>query len=231
MNVFVLCTGRCGSTTLIEACHHITNYTSSHESRTGMLGKERLNFPPNHIEADNRLTWILGRLEKAYGDNAIYVHMRRDVQATAESFVKRYDNGGIMQAYRTGGILMNLPLHADPMQVALDYCDTVNSNVEAFLSNKTKKMEFRLEHAKEDFVELCNFIDAEVDMTAALAEFDKAHNASAKRRPVSYRRKLKAMVSSLNALRNPGRLLGVAFAAQMFVANWSNSPYAEMAGV
>ena len=224
MNVFVLCTGRCGSTTLIEACKHISNFTSDHESRTGLLGSERLNYPENHIEADNRLTWVLGRLEKAYGDNAIYVHMKRDVKTTAASFVHRYDNGGIMSAYRSGGILMDLPLHADPMQVAMDYCDTVNSNVEAFLRNKTRKMEFRLENAKADFVLFCELIGAEVDMPAALAEFDKAHNASSKRRPVSYRRKIKAMVSSLSSLRMPGRLFGYVCLAQALVANAVDVP-------
>jgi len=180
-----------------------------------MLGRERLNFPVNHIEADNRLTWFLGRLEKTYGDDAVYVHMKRDAGAVAESFVKRYDNGGIMRAYRTGGILMDLPEQADPLRVAMDYCDTVNSNIEAFLSNKTKKMEFRLETGKEDFVAFCQLIGAEVDMDAALAEFDNTHNASAKRPIHSYRRKLRSMLRSLSSLRLPSRLLGYAFLAQI----------------
>ncbi len=56
MDVFVLCTGRCGSTTFIKACAHITNYTAAHESRTGLLGSDRLDYPGKHIEADNRLS-------------------------------------------------------------------------------------------------------------------------------------------------------------------------------
>jgi hypothetical protein len=142
-----------------------------------------MNFPENHIEADNRLSWMLGRLEKAYGDNAFYVHLSRNTAATAASFVKRY-NFGIMRAYRTGGILINLPSNADPMSVALDYCDTVNSNIEAFLSNKTRKMEFRLENAKADFASFCSYIGAEVDLKAALAEFDHTYNASTEHAPV-----------------------------------------------
>lgn len=76
MNIFVLNTGRCGSTTLIKACRHITNYSEAHESRCAMLGRERLNYPPNHIEADKRLVWLLGRLDKEYGDDALYVHLK-----------------------------------------------------------------------------------------------------------------------------------------------------------
>ncbi len=87
MNVFVLCTGRCGSSTFIEACHHIANYTSAHESRSSLLGAERLAYPAQHIEADNRLSWLLGRLDAAYGDSAFYVHLQRNHPDTAASFV------------------------------------------------------------------------------------------------------------------------------------------------
>lgn len=46
MNVFVLCTGRCGSVTFVEACKHVTNYTSAHESRAGIAGPGRVQYPP-----------------------------------------------------------------------------------------------------------------------------------------------------------------------------------------
>lgn len=65
MNIFVLCTGRSGSKTFIKACNHITNYTCGHESRAKRAKLEsrlNLDYPPNHIEADNRLSWFLGRL-------------------------------------------------------------------------------------------------------------------------------------------------------------------------
>jgi hypothetical protein len=91
MNVFILNTGRCGSTTFVKACEHITNFTTAHESRMHLIGNQRLAYPDNHIEADNRLAWFLGRLEAAYGDRAIYVHLRRDPLKTARSFEKRYN--------------------------------------------------------------------------------------------------------------------------------------------
>ena len=37
MRVFVLCTGRSGSTTFVRACQHIDNYTASHESTAGPI--------------------------------------------------------------------------------------------------------------------------------------------------------------------------------------------------
>jgi hypothetical protein len=178
MNIFILCTGRCGSTTFIKACSHISNFSSAHESRTFLLGVERFNYPLQHIEADNRLSWLLGRLDRSYGNNAFYVHLKRNTEATAASYVKRYNNGGIMQSYRGMGILMRLNEATNPMLVAIDYCDTVNSNIEAFLKDKSNKMQFRLEHGKEDFQTFCSWIDAQVDINAALAEFDTCHNAT-----------------------------------------------------
>jgi hypothetical protein len=32
MHIFILNTGRCGSTTCARACQHMTNYTAAHES-------------------------------------------------------------------------------------------------------------------------------------------------------------------------------------------------------
>ena len=178
MNVFVLCTGRCGSTTFYEACTHITNYTAAHESRSHLIGESRLKYPPRHIEADNRLSWVLGRLENAYGDDAIYVHLERDRIDTARSFTRRYKRGSIIKAYREG-ILLRYPKDSDPIQTALDYCDTIHSNIELFLRNKTRKMLFALENAKSDFPRFWELIGAEGDFAAALAEWDVSHNDAA----------------------------------------------------
>jgi len=68
MRVFILCTGRTGSTSIIEACKHISNYTADHESLAKVFGNQRLDYPDYHIEADNRLSWHLGALNKKYGD-------------------------------------------------------------------------------------------------------------------------------------------------------------------
>ena len=175
MNVFVLCTGRCGSVTITKAAGHITNYTSSHESRSQLYGEERLDYPENHIEADNRLSWLLGRLDEKYGDDAFYVHLKRDENKTAASFVKRYRKG-IMKAYKR--ILHGLPWNADQHAVALDYCHTVNSNIRTFLKDKSKTLTIDIENGKEGFDKLWDLIGAEGDKEKALAEFDIRHNAS-----------------------------------------------------
>jgi len=176
MNVFILCTGRCGSMTFIEACKQITNYSCGHESREHLLGVDRLNYPKNHIEADNRLSWFLGRLDETYGDHAFYVHLKRNEHDTAHSYSKRCASG-IMRAYWQD-ILFGSSQELEPMAVCLDYCQTVNANIATFLKDKTHVMPFSFEHAKTDFVQFWNWIGAKGDLNKALAAWDITYNAS-----------------------------------------------------
>ena len=175
MNVFILSTGRSGSTTFARACTHIQNFTSGHESNIGQLGSNRLNYPDNHIESDNRLSWFLGRLEQEYGDRAFYVHLKRDRMETASSYSKRFSEGFIMQAY-SRGIYVGLPSNTSDLDICLDYYDTVNSNIEIFLQNKSNKMNFSLQNAHEDFQIFWKSIGAEGDLSASLAEWDTSYN-------------------------------------------------------
>jgi hypothetical protein len=180
VNVFILSTGRSGSQTFARACAHLTNYTSAHESRSGLLGDAHLDYPDNHIESDNRLSWLLGRLDRKFGDRAFYVHLTRDIGPVAASWAKRAHTG-MMNAYRYA-ILWHCPKDATPYEVALDYCETVEANIRLFLRDKKNWMDFRLEEGRERFPEFWRRIGAEGDLEAALAEFDVRHNAAWDRR-------------------------------------------------
>jgi hypothetical protein len=176
LNVFVLCTGRCGSTTFARAASHISNYTADHEARVQRLGDERLSYPPNHIEADNRLVWILGRLEESFGKEAFYVHLKRDPEAVARSFDQRWGiRTGIITAYRNG--ILSGAEGADPYDICIDLIHTVEANISAFLADKPRQMEFELESAERDWLKFWDAIDAEGDLGASLAEWRVAHNA------------------------------------------------------
>jgi hypothetical protein len=183
VNVFILSAGRSGSQTFARACDHITNYTSAHESRSGVLGEAHFDYPDNHIESDNRLSWLLGRLDRRFGDRAFYVHLTRATRPVAASWAKRAHTG-MMNAYRYA-ILWHCPKNATPLEVALDYCHTVEENIRLFLRDKENRMDFPLEEARERFPEFWRRIAAEGDLAAALAEFDVRHNAAWDRRPES----------------------------------------------
>jgi glycosyltransferase involved in cell wall biosynthesis len=174
-NVFVLCTGRNGSLGFARACGHFTNYTAGHETRKRELGEERLNFPASHIEVDNRLAWFLGRLEEKYGDDAVYVHLRRDPDAVAQSYNKRWDYwGGIVSAY-AGGIVLAKELGLD---VARDMVRTIDENIKFFLKGKTRTFSIDIENIENDFAVFSKAIGAKGNMEAALAEFRERHNPS-----------------------------------------------------
>jgi hypothetical protein len=176
MNIFVLNTGRCGSTTFIRACEHMSNYTAAHESRLPLIGEQRLDYPPNHIEADNRLSWYLGRLEQKYGDGAFYLHLKRDREEVAMSYAKRREFG-IMKAYREGILLGGREQQTD-LDLALDYVDTVEANIAHFLKDKSMTMELNLASAQADFSQFWQRIDAQGDLHRALAEWQVKYNAS-----------------------------------------------------
>ena len=176
MRVFVLCTGRCGSTTFTYACRHMTNFTAAHESRAKFAGSERLEYPDNHIEIDNRLSWFLGRLEQTYGDNAYYVHLTRDARKVAESYARKMENPASIGAAHKRSILMNSP--QEDLKVCLDVVDTMRANIEFFLRDKAHVMHVSVENAAEEFSQFWHWIGAEGDEEAALAEWLVFYNDS-----------------------------------------------------
>lgn len=181
MNVFILGTGRCGTKSFISACRYIQNYSVGHETRVARVGRERLNYPDWHIEADNRLAWFLGRLEELYGQEAFYVHLLRDPEETARSLAKRVFPGSIIRAY-ADGILMP---RTDPenatknaLVIARDYVHTVTKNIEGFMVNKPYQVTINLENIEDCFPQFLDLIGAEGDHQAILGELRKPKNIS-----------------------------------------------------
>lgn len=179
LNVFVLCTGRCGSVTFAKACSHAANFTVGHESRARISGRLRLRYPRGHIEVDNRLSWFLGRLESKYGNNAYYVHLFRNAEETAVSLNKRWHlHESIMRAY-ADQIHMARP--KDPMAMCRDYIQTVTENIELFLRDKKNVSRISLETVRDLFPEFWTRIGAEGDLASAIKEWNTKHNASQQR--------------------------------------------------
>lgn len=179
MNVFILCAGRCGSVTLARAFGYADNYSVGHESRSGILGPDRLDYPLKHIEADPRLAWYLGRLDRKYGRGAFYVHLKRDSEATAASHARKLGRP------QPGTILAShymLAVAAAPrgewIDLARDYVDTVTANIELFLADKPRKRTFQIERWEVEFPSLWDAIGSEGNLSEAMKEFETRHNAS-----------------------------------------------------
>jgi hypothetical protein len=154
----------------------MTNYSSAHESLSTEIGSKRFNYPPNHIEADNRLSWLLGRLDKTYGNNAFYVHLKRNSEASIRSFSRRIDYG-ILKAFEQG-VLMHEQHLLPANDIAGDYIETVETNIELFLKDKTNKLNVSLETAKTDFARFWEEISAQGNLSKALKEWETNYNAS-----------------------------------------------------
>lgn len=181
MRVFVLSTGRCGSTTFERACSHSTNYTAGHETRVRYLFERRFDYPDQHIESDNRLSWFLGGLgERFADDDTFYVHLTRKRVQVARSYANRFYSGfhsGMMPAFSQGILMRPRWKPEQYVKVARFYVDTVNANIAEFLRHRPHTMEFPLERAAELFPTFWQRIGAEGDLDAALAEFRIRHNA------------------------------------------------------
>ncbi|NEP29845.1 MAG: hypothetical protein F6K49_51085, partial [Moorea sp. SIO3I6] len=72
-----------------------------------------------------------------------------------------------------------LPKHFnyERLYVCIDYCNTVNANLELFIKKKSHKMEFNLENAQEDFGTFWSLISATGNYAMALKEWEKKYNA------------------------------------------------------
>jgi len=102
------------------------------------VGANRFDYPVNYIEVDNRLCWLLGRLDEAYGTNAYYVHLIRDRNLTARSYNKRwYNRVSLIRAY-SHEILMQ---KENRFETCLDFWDTVNANITSFLKDKPNNIQ------------------------------------------------------------------------------------------
>lgn len=175
MNIFVLSSGRCGSTGFARACSHMTNFRAGHESNRHKFGPARLTYPANFIESDNRLSWMLGRLYERYPD-ARYVHLTRDTAETAQSWNRRWHMVvGAVVAYRTG--ILTLPKEGTPLQICADYVETVNSNIREFLRDKPH-VNVAVESFEIDFSKFWEWSGAKGNLVAALAEWPKRWNKS-----------------------------------------------------
>ena len=66
----------------------------------------------------------------------------------------------------------------DRMSAALDYVDTVNLNIEQYVSQKPNVMEFSMEHCGRDWTVFWGMIDAKGDFESSLSEWNVKHNRS-----------------------------------------------------
>jgi hypothetical protein len=202
VRVFVLTTGRTGSVTYAHAAAHATNFTAGHETRGGVLQPDRLEYPDDHIEVDNRLSWFLGSLHRRYGDDAGYVHLLRDEDAVARSYEDRWpdsrlprrkpivaarkalgyvrgDNHASLPVAFSQGIVMRKHVAREERFTACKLMvRTINDNVALFLRERPNSLVVDLEDGADGFERVWERFGLQGDLDGALAEFHVRHNPS-----------------------------------------------------
>jgi len=174
MRVFIIGTGRCGTTTIWKAAQHITNYTAGHETKPGVIGRYK-GYPDNHIESDGHLIWTVPRLVAKYPD-AKFAVLRRDRKDLIDSLARRYYMQGILRLF-----------HADKRhkekqareEAAAWLVDCMYAYAERFLAAQFK-CDFRIFNLEKmktgDWVRFWDWIGAEGDFDKSLKEWDIKHN-------------------------------------------------------
>lgn len=183
MNVFVLTTGRSGSTTFAKACSHIENYTSAHESKYRRPAG-RLVYPDNHIEVDGRLQFFVGALVAGYPD-AYYVNLKRDVNACAESWAARWSSRSMLPNwwktafYDPIDTFGGLSPEDKKIAKAQNMVTVMQANIAYSLLPipEHRKITIDIDRPSTNFKEFWKMIGAQGDRKAALAEFGTRHNA------------------------------------------------------
>lgn len=172
MRAFILCVGRCGSTTVARALSHATNYTVGHESQAHLVA-DRLAYPDDHVEVDNRLSWFLGLLGSHYPD-AFYVHLTRDAERVAESYAaRRVRSASLVEAFGSG--ILRPAGGFDRMEISRLMVETVNANIAEFLRHR-EHLTIRLEELPAGFDRTWARLGASGDVEAARRELTVRHN-------------------------------------------------------
>lgn len=185
MRVFILCTGRTGSSAFIKALQHCQNYSAGHESQTERLSSDRLEYPAMHIEADNRLSWQLALLYEKYGEDALYVHLTRNKEHVSSSLRSRfYQPHSIMDAFASGILKHTSGLLGQEERsfVSDYYVDCINSNIALFIKDRQNNMNIDMDHIERDFPVFWKRIDAVGSLDDAMEEFKAKHNRTSKRK-------------------------------------------------
>lgn len=146
MNVFLISPGRTATTALASAFQQVPGYTSGHESRSRLLGVERVNYPDNHFECDNRLVWFLPRLTERFGEDGILVIVKRELEDIASSYNERWYKINMMKAYSQGILLRRLSQNG--IDVCRDYVENVYEHLDYFKAGWNVTIELSLEDAE-----------------------------------------------------------------------------------
>ena len=176
MNIFVLSTGRAGSTTFSKACAHLDNYTVSHGCKFTNACDLTFNYPDNHIAVDNRFVDHLNTLNNLYQKDVLYIILHRNLKEQAESLKKLDEKNKYLSLDSCEGVLSYEDYLIKQDEKIADFLYT---NYELPYRYKVEHnfLDFNLSLAKDNFDYFWHLINGKGNLTEALDEWDIKYNA------------------------------------------------------
>jgi hypothetical protein len=168
VNVFVVGTGRCGTSTFYQAARTIVGFTAGHETTAGTVPSWQ--FADQHIEVAAQLVYGIPRLRATYPD-ARWVHLVRDREPCVRSLARQCWES--MAAFAKQWFLCDHP--ADVALAAEQFHDLTNELIEALLPPDAT-MKIRVEELVEAWPRFCEWIGAEYDEEAAAGILHRKYN-------------------------------------------------------
>lgn len=168
MNVFVVGTGRCGTTTFSEACKFATNFTVAHESNAGR--PYDFDYPPDHIEVDAPLAFWMPTLRLKY-PGCKFVHLWRQREECVRSMVK--NDPEITRWFAR--MLYHWP-EATPEEGAAALYDVINN-----VATGADVFHLRLKYAADRWREVWDWLGLSGDFDRSREEWSVKHNATDRR--------------------------------------------------
>lgn len=177
MRIFVVGTGRCGTSTFYHAACHATNYTVGHESRAGTINDYL--YPDHRIEVSSHLAFAVPVLRATHSIARIgasggcrFVHLIRELASCVSSMA------AVREAIRSlaFGIAegnVNTQSGKDFRRWAAWLYDLVNANIAATAADAFR---LELERAEERWLDCWEFMGCEGDFEASLAEWRWKYN-------------------------------------------------------
>ncbi|MBO7922675.1 hypothetical protein J5X92_10635 [Alteromonas sp. K632G] len=192
MNIFVLSAGRAASTTFARACVYIDNYSCAHESNAQMLFPQRMTYPNNHIEVDNRLVWFLPLIESYSKGETYFVYLKKDLDKIAHSYELRWGlRESIVKAFGHGILMRPKISHLERIDICRSYTQFCEESILSFISDK-RSITIEVDNIKEGFDQFFDDIGACGDKEAALEELSIKYNVNSQ----SFKSKFKRFLSN-----------------------------------
>lgn len=175
MRIFVVGTGRCGTSTFYHAAKHATNYHVGHESRAGRREPNDYIYPDQTLEISCHLSFAVPLLYERNGFHDVkIVHLVRERRPCIESLARVKD---ALQSLAFGIQQCKPKSDTEHLAWAEWWYDLVNENISA---TAWHPFEFQMEAAEDFWPDFWMWAGCEGDFDASMEEWRRKYNAGEK---------------------------------------------------